>query len=111
MKQKGLKMKFEVLGYTVTIEKKALEDKELPKDLQEALRVLEKYSYKVPPSPKKTDAAHKATAVRQARAKEKIQNAINLLKFEGKEITAYSVAKTAGVSYNTARKYLEQKNG
>jgi len=45
----------------------------------------------------------------QAKTKEKIQNAINLLKLEGKEITAYRVAKEAGVSYNTARKYLEQK--
>jgi len=104
-------MKFELFNYTITIEKKALQDTELPTDMQEALRILKKYSYKVPPSQKKTDAAKKATAIRQARAKEKIQNAINLLKLEGKEITAYSVAKTAGVSYNTARKYLEQKNG
>jgi len=101
-------MKLEVLGYTITIEKKALKDKELPADLQEALRVLEKYSYKAPPSPKKTNAAHKATAVRQARAKEKIQNAINLLMLEGKEVTAYAVAKTAKVSYNTAKKYLHK---
>jgi len=108
MKQKGLKMKFELFNYTITIEKKALQDTELPQDLQEALRVLEKYSYKAPVSQKKTDAAHKATAIRQKRTKEKIQNAINLLKLEGKEITAYSVAKTAGISYNTARKYLQK---
>jgi len=102
-------MKFEVFGYTITIEKKALQDDQLPDDLQEALKVLAKYSYKAPPSPAKTEAAHKATQIRQQRTKEKIQNAINLLKQENKDITAYSVAKTAGVSYNTARKYLEQK--
>jgi len=75
--------------------------------LQEALRVLEKYSYKAPPSQKKTDAAKKATAIRQKRTKEKIQNAVNLLMLEGKEVTAYAVAKTAGISYNTAKKYLK----
>ena len=100
-------MKLELFGYTVTIEKKALNDSELPADLQEALKVLEKYSYKAPPSKKKTESAHRATAIRQARAKEKIQNAINLLKLEGKEITPYAIAKTAGVSYNTAKKYLQ----
>ena len=77
-------------------------------DLQQALRVLKKYSYKAPPSPKKVESAHRATQIRQERVKEKIQNAINLLKMEGKEITAYRVAKEAGVSYNTARKYLSE---
>ena len=101
-------MKFEVFGYSVTIEKKALKDSKLPEDLKKALEVLQKYGYTPPPSQKKRDAAAAATKIRQARAKEKIQNAINLLKLEGKEITAYSVAKTAGVSYNTARKYLER---
>ncbi len=100
-------MKFELFNYTITIEKKALEDKNLPADLRQALEILQKYGYKAPPSPKKTDAAKRATAVRQKRTKEKIQNAINLLKLEGKEITAYSVAKTAGISYNTAKKYLK----
>ena len=52
-------------------------------------------------------AAEKATATRKAKAQDKMDNAINLLKFEGKEITAYAVAKTAGVHYNTAKKYLE----
>ena len=102
-------MKLDIFGYTVTIEKKALQDEQLPADLQEALKVLEKYSYKAPPSKKKTKSAHRATAIRQQRAKEKIQNAINLLKLEGKEITPYRIAKTAGVSYNTARKYLQGK--
>ena len=102
-------MKLDIFGYTITIEKKALQDDQLPADLQEALKVLEKYSYKAPPSQKKIESAHRATAIRQQRTKEKIQNAINLLKLEGKEVTAYAVAKTAGVSYNTARKYLEQK--
>ena len=99
-------MKLEMFGYTISIEKKALNDSELPEDLQEALKVLEKYSYTPPPNKKKTESAHRATAIRQQRAKEKIQNAINLLKIQGEEITAYRVAKIAGVSYNTAKKYL-----
>jgi len=103
-------MKLELFGYTITIEKKALQDTELPQELQDALKVLEKYSYKAPPSPKKTESAHRATKIRQERVKRKIQDAINILRLEGKEITPYAVAKTAGVSYNTAKKYLEGKD-
>ena len=100
-------MKFQIGGYTITIEKRALEDNELPQEVQEALQVLAKYGYTPPPSPKKIEGAKKAREALQAKTKEKIQNAINLLKLEGKEITAYRVAKEAGVSYNTARKYLQ----
>ncbi len=101
-------MKLELFGYTVTIEKKALQDTELPEDLKQALKVLQKYGYKPPVSSKKRDAAAAATKIRQQRVKEKIQNAINLLKMQGEEITAYKIAKEAGVSYNTAKKYLQK---
>jgi len=37
----------------------------------------------------------------------KVENAINLLRLEDKEPTAYAVAKVAGISYNTASKYLK----
>jgi Fic family protein len=40
----------------------------------------------------------------------KVENAINLLRLEDKEITAYAVAKVAGISYNTASKYLKMIN-
>ena len=56
----------------------------------------------------KVRRTQKATKAKIEKSKEKIRNAINLLKMEGKEITAYAVAKTAGISYNTAKKYLEQ---
>lgn len=101
-------MKFQIGNYTITIEKKALADNTLPKDVQEALQVLAKYGYTPPPSPKKQESAQRARAVLQQRTKEKIQNAVNLLKMEGKDITPYRVAKVAGVSYNTARKYLNR---
>ena len=57
-------------------------------------------------SPNKANAAEKATKARTAKAKEKIQNAINLLRLENKKLTYYSVAKTAGVSYSTVKKYI-----
>ena len=100
-------MKFQIGRYTITIEKKALKDTGLPQEVQEALQTLAKYGYTPPPSEKKRESAQRARAILQAKTKEKIQNAINLLKLEGKEITAYRVAKEAGVSYNTARKYLQ----
>ncbi len=101
-------MRIQIGNYTITIEKRALEDTGLPQEVQEALQTLAKYGYTPPPSQKKQESAQRARAVLQAKTKEKIQNAINLLKLEGKEITAYRVAKTAGVSYNTARKYLQK---
>jgi len=58
----------------------------------------------------KNIGAIKAREALQEQTKEKIQNAINLLKFENKKITAYSIAKTANISYNTAKKYLSKIN-
>jgi len=52
-------------------------------------------------------AATKATETRVERAKEKIQNAINLLKLENKEITAYQISKVSGVHYTTVKKYID----
>jgi len=51
------------------------------------------------------EATAKATAKRTAEAKEKIQNAINILRMENKKITKYAVAKVSGVSYITVSKY------
>jgi len=57
----------------------------------------------------KQDAAKEALKVKVSKTKEKIQNAINLLRLQGKPINPYQVAKLGGVSYNTARKYLKNK--
>jgi len=51
----------------------------------------------------------KATEIRMKRVKEKIVNAINLLRLEGKKITAYAVSKTSGVCYQTVKKYFDQE--
>ena len=50
--------------------------------------------------------AYKATETRIKRAKEKIKNAIKQLKEKEQNITAYKVAKEAKISYNTAKKYI-----
>jgi len=100
-------MQFEVFGYKISIEKKALKEKEeMPKDLQWALEIIEKYGAKIPPSKKKQESAKRASKIKAQKTKEKIQNAINLLRLEGEEITPYKVSKIAKVSYNTAKKYL-----
>ena len=102
-------MKFEIFGYKISIEKKALKDKEsgdMPNDLKWALEILEKYGKKLPPSPKKIESAKRASKIKADKAKEKVINAVNLLRLQGEEITPYKVAKTANISYNTAKKYL-----
>jgi len=57
------------------------------------------------PSDKKRNATAKATDGRVKDAKLKIFNALNLMRLEGKKININSVARDAGVSYNTAKKY------
>lgn len=55
---------------------------------------------------KKIVATREATESRTKAAKEKIQNAINILRMENKKITHYSIAQTSGVSFTTVKKYL-----
>ena len=57
-------------------------------------------------SSKKVIATFKATEARSKKAKEKIQNAINILRMENKSITHYSIAQMSGVSFNTVKKYI-----
>jgi Fic family protein len=103
-------MRFELFGYVIDIEKKALKEKEeMPQDLKWALEVIEKYGAKIPPSKKKVESAKRASKIKADRTKEKVINAVNLLRLQGDEITPYKVAKIAGISYNTAKKYLNDK--
>jgi len=102
-------MQFKVFGYKINIKKKVFKEKEkLPNDLRWALEIIEKYSSKIEPSNKRIESAKRASQIKAKKAKEKIDNAINLLKLQREEITIYKVAKTAKVSYNTAKKYLSQ---
>jgi len=61
-------------------------------------------------SDKKAAAAATATDVRVKRVKEKINNAINILKLEGKKLNFHNIAKTADVAYLTVRKYLSKED-
>lgn len=61
-------------------------------------------------SKKKQETAKNASKIKQTKTKEKIQNAINLLRLQSKNINAYQVAKMSGVAYNTAKKYLKKDN-
>jgi len=57
------------------------------------------------PSLKKVNAPKKATDTRVKNAKLKIFNALNMMRLEGQKINITAVAREAGVSYNTAKKY------
>ena len=74
--------------------------------LQELVEEIKK-EYAKPIKTTKRNATKKAIIVKQERAKKQVQDAINLLRMENKEPTAYAVAKVAGISYNTASKYLK----
>lgn len=63
-----------------------------------------------PISPKKQNATKEATQKRIREAKNKISNAVNLMRFENRKITISSIALEAGVSYNTVKKYKESIN-
>lgn len=58
-------------------------------------------------TPKKIKATTKANIVKRKRSREAVTNAVNILRFENKDITIYSVAKTAEISYNTAKQYKD----
>jgi len=61
---------------------------------------------KIKHSTKKHSAVKTATEARTKKAKEKILNAINILRMEDKNLTHYSIAKQAEVSYLTVKKYI-----
>lgn len=54
---------------------------------------------------RKIKATTKANLVKRKKSRLAVENAVNILRFEHKKITVYSVAKTAQISYNTAKKY------
>jgi len=55
----------------------------------------------------KKNAAKKAANSRREKAREKIQNAINLLRMENKPITTYSISKVSGVHFQTVQRHLK----
>ena len=63
-----------------------------------------------PITQKKRNATKEATRKRIKEAKNKISNAVNIMRFENKKITISSIAQEAGVSYNTVKKYKDSIN-
>lgn len=59
---------------------------------------------------KKVQSITKARDDRARVTKEKIINAINLLRLEDKNMTVYQVAKISGCSFNTVKKYCKDFN-
>lgn len=56
---------------------------------------------------KKQKAMEKATQTREKTVRDKIYNAMNILRLENKKISVYSVSKEAGISFNSAAKYRD----
>ena len=100
-------MKINVFGYTISINKSLIEDENTPEDLKKAIQVIEQYGLKAKSTAKQQKSAQRATQVRSDRARAKIENAINLLRIENKDINCNSVAVVSGCSINTVRKYKE----
>jgi len=63
-----------------------------------------------PITEKKRNATKEATRKRIKEAKNKISNAVNMMRFENKSISIASIAQEAGVSYNTVKKYKDSIN-
>ena len=105
---KGLTMRLEVEGIEFTLPNRLIEAVTEGKikdiEIANAVNTLVIKANKVL---NKRHNPEKARAVKTTKTKEKIQNAINLLRLQGKPINPYQVAKMSGVSYNTARKYFK----
>lgn len=57
----------------------------------------------------RSESIKKARAIRTRRVKDKIQNAVNILRLYGKKTTVRAVAEEASVSTTTVQKYLGGK--
>lgn len=84
-------MEMKIFGYTIKISKGITENRAKGEKTSE----------------KKVISARNAAKIKASRAKRKVLEAISELGAKGEEITAYKIAKLKGISYNTAKKYLE----
>ena len=108
-------MRVEILGVEMTIPNKLLDKldfmdmEKLTDDEKELISAINKLVTKgkiLNYNSNKSVNIQKATNAKINKTKEKIQNAINLLRLQGEEINPYRIAKVAHVSYNTTRKYF-----
>ena len=88
---------------------------ELTKDDKDSENIFEKFLNKInnpkiiKHSNKKITAIQKATQIRSSNAKEKINNAINILRLENKQFTHYNISKTSKVAFQTVKKYINKE--
>ena len=102
-------MRIKILDIEMTIPNKLLEKVDKlgeNEPIKQALENLIKNA-EVIENKRNLENTKKATEIKKLKAKEKVQNAVNLLRLQGEEVNAYRVAKIANISYNTARKYLK----
>ena len=102
-------MRIKILDIEMTIPNKLLEKvdklgenepvKQAPENLLENAEVIE--------NKRNLENTKKATETKKLKAREKVQNAVNLLRLQGEEVNPYKISKLAGISYNTARKYFK----
>jgi len=58
---------------------------------------------------KKIGATRKANEAKRERTRQRVEEAIISLSDKGDKVTAYSVAKVSGVSFNTAKRFLDSQ--
>ena len=103
-------MRIKIKDSVITIPDKLIKDMDqLDIETANAINTLLRKGERVL-SQKKQETAKEACKVKISKTKEKIQNAVNLLRLQGESINPYKVAKLSGVAYNTARKYLKLQN-
>lgn len=99
-------MKFEFFGYQITVSREEADE------LERAKETLDRHGFravrKTADTRKKKESMKKANEIRVKKTEEKMNNALNLLRFQDVKITAYRLAKEAGVSQPTAAKFLKK---
>jgi len=104
-------MKFEFFGYEIELRRAEEID-----ELEQARKVLEKHGFRAvrqtADKSKKRASAARANEAKKKATREKMEAAINMMRFDPvfdqKKITAYRLAKEAGVSQPTAKKFLAE---
>lgn len=76
--------------------------------IDECIELLKQHNYVIKHKSELSDLAKRARDSRQQEIIAKLNKAIVELKQDGIQPTAWRIAKRAGVSYNTAKKYIQQ---
>lgn len=84
---------------------KLLEESNLDEQILLKIKAFKEIKY----SNKKKKAMEKASVEKTKIAKNKIENAINMLRLENKVMTHYNISKMSGVSFSTVKKYVNEK--